>query len=460
MRRRRSFLKTVTLWGAFLLAISSLWGSVVAPGWIHEWLERIPGRPVTVGNIRVIFPMWIVLSDVRVAQDNPVTVVSADEVAIIPLWLSWRHRMLWLQRLTIRGIRLQARRTAQGAVLKPVPDLLASAVGQPSQEASPPGDQVAQTPSRRWRLVVRTLELVEGTIGFVDEKPATPFYGTLSQVFFVGGPLNIPLKAQQVTLAVRGVFSGANQRAAPVYCSGWVDVDHRNLDVSCQLEPLPFAAFEPYYQGGLPVKVYDARISARGRLAANANRLDGRVQLEIDQLSEADLASLGRAGDDIKKLTGEGRRALTGEFQLSGPLDRPSEWRFQLVPGNDVVQRLVNPLLGRGIEVVRIRLGGFTIPVGLVPATEATKADSEAASQQLEEALAIIAPAAPVEPALPSPPREALPGVPEHPALPAPQPEPAIVPPDGAPSPVPSQSGQSPSAPEHRGLQRDQATDG
>ncbi len=447
MRRRRSFLKTVILWAGFLLAIGSLWVSIVAPIWLYEWLEHMPGRPITVGSIRVTFPMRVVLSNVRLAQGNPPTVVSAEEMVISPLWLSWRHRILWVQRLHIRGVRLQTRRTAQGAVLKPVPDLLTSAAGPSSEGAGPPGAPLAQTPSRRWRLVVRTLELVEGAIEFVDEKTATPFHGTLSHVFFVGGPLSIPLEAQRMTLAVRGVLSGANQHAAPVYCSGWVDVGKRNLDVSCQLEPLPFAAFEPYYQGGLPVKVYDARISARGRLAANANTLDGRVQLEIDQLSEADLASLGRAGGDIKKLTGEGHRALTGEFQLSGPLDRPSEWRFQLVPGDDVVQRLIHPLLGRGIEVVRIRLGNFTIPVGLVPATEATKADSEAASQQVQEALAIIAPAAPVEPALPPPPGGALPGAPENPAPPVSQPAQTSAPPESAPSPVPSESGQPPSAP-------------
>lgn len=422
MRRRRSFLNTVTLWAGLLLVMGSLWVSVVGPAWLYEWLERIPGRPVTAGNIRVIFPVRVVLSDVRLAQGNPATMVSAEEMVISPLWLSWRHRILWLQRLQIRGIRLQARRTARGAVLKPVPDLLTSATSESAQGAGPPGEPLAQTPSRRWRLVVRTVELVEGAIEFVDEKTATPFHGTLSQVFFVGGPLSIPLEAQRMTLAVRGVLSGANQRAAPVYCSGWVDADKRNLDVSCQLEPLPLAAFEPYYQGGLPVKVADARISARGRLAANANTLDGRVQLEIDQLS--------------------------GEFQLSGPLDRPSEWQFHLVPGNDVVQRLINPLLGRGIEVVRIRLGRFRIPVGLVPATETTKADSQAASQQVQEALAIIAPAAPAEPAPPSPPGEALPGAPESPVPLVSQPAPATVPPESVPPPVPSQNGQPPSAPD------------
>lgn len=421
-----------------------LWVSVVAPVWLYGWLEQIPGHPVTVGSIRVMFPMRVVLSDVRLAQGNPPTVVSAEEIVISPLWLSWRHRILWLQKLQIRGIRLQARRTAQGTVLKPVPDLLTSAAGPSSERAGPPGGPVAQPPSSRWRLVVRTLELVEGAIEFVDEKTATPFRGAFSQVFFVGGPLSIPLEAQRVTLAVRGVLSGANQRAAPVYCSGWVDIDKRNLDVSCQLEPLQFAAFEPYYRGGLPVKVYDARISARGRLAANANTLDGRVQLEIDQLSEADLASLGKAGDDIKKLTGEGHRALTGEFQLSGPLDRPSEWRFQLVPGDDVVQRLIHPLLGRGIEVVRIRLGSFTIPVGLVPATEATKADSEAASQQVQEALAIIAPAAPVEPTSPPPPGGASPGAHENPAPSVSQPAQTSAPPESAPPPTqPSGEGKA-----------------
>lgn len=427
MRRRRSLLETILVWtiGCLLIGYGVLAG--LAPIWVYDWLQQIPGQPLTIGRLRVAFPATLVLSDVRLVDEHPGTLIGAKEIAISPLWLSWEHRTLWLRKLSVRGLILHARRTAQGTVIKPVPDALVPTV-QPAEGAADTGVVVSAkwTP---WRVIVQTFEVNEGAIEFVDEKNIRPFQGSATRVFLVGGPVSVPFEGQPLTFAVQGVLSGASHHAAPWYCSGWVNVQQPRVDVSCQLEPLRLAAFEPYYQKPLPQKLYDARVSARGRLVVKNNEVNGRIQLEIDQFSEADLESLGKAGDSIRKLAGEGQRTLSGELRLAGSLDKTSEWRWQLVPGNELVQRLMSPVVGRGIEFIRVRIGSVVIPVGLVPATEATKADSAAAKQEVQDALSVIAPEAPAvpSPAAPKP----VPVAPDAPAdgLPAAPPVDSIPPP-------------------------------
>lgn len=386
--------------------------ATVAPIWIYDWLQRIPGQPLTIGRLRVAFPATLMLSDVRLVDEHPGALIGASEILISPLWLSWNHRTLWLRKLSVRGLTLHARRTAQGTMLKPVPDMLVPSV-QPAEGVADTGVLVSAkwTP---WRVILRTFELQDGAIEFVDQKNTRPFKGSATRIFLVGGPVSVPFEGQPLTFAVQGVLSGASQHASSWYCSGWVNIHHRRADVSCRLEPLRMAAFEPYYQKPLPQKLYDAQLGARGRLVVKNNEVNGRIQFEIDNFSEADLQSLGKAGDSIRKLAGEGQRTLSGELQLAGSLDKSSEWKWQLVPGNELVQQLMSPVVGRGIEFIKVRIGSVVVPVGLVPATDATKADSEAAKQEVQEALSVIAPRAPAEEALPA--HEPLPTPPDSPA--------------------------------------------
>lgn len=421
--------------GALLTAYGAL--ASLAPIWVYDSLQRLPGQPLTIGGLRVSFPATLVLSDVRLADQQPGSLVSASEIAISPLWLSWEHRTLWLRKLRVRGLSLRARRTTQGTVVKLVPDMLVPTV-QPAPGASDVGAAdtgvVLSAKWTPWKMVIQTLEVHEGAIEFVDQKNPRPFHGSATRVFLSGGPLSVPFEGQPLTFAVQGVLKGASEHAAPWYCSGWVNLLQRRVDVSCQLEPLRMAAFEPYYQKPLPQKLYDARVSARGRLVVKHHEVNGRIQFEIDNFSEADLASLGKAGDSIRKLAGEGQRTLSGELQLAGSVEKSSEWKWQLVPGNELVQQLMSPVVGRGIEFIRIRIGTVVIPVGLVPATEATKADSEAAKQEVQEALSVIAP-----------------GTAEAQPEPAPKPAPLLPPDspaDGLPvAPLPAPPAAAPAAP-------------
>jgi hypothetical protein len=106
----------------------------------------------------------------------------------------------------------------------------------------------------------------------------------------------------------------------------------------------------------------------------------------------------------------------------------------QLIPGNEIVQRLIRPLLERRIETLQIQVGTQTIPVGLTNASQEAMSDIHTTSQQVTDSLQVIAPA-PAPEAAPAP---SLPAA--QPAAPAP---PSGAPPEAPPSSAPS----SPSAP-------------
>jgi hypothetical protein len=395
MRRRRSWIEVLSLWLLFA-AFGYAGLSLTLPQWVDQQVRRVVGNTLVIGRIRLGFPLKLICSDVVLVAKNPGTIVSIRQLAISPLWWSWRRKTVWLRRLEVEEPRMRVRRTQQGTLLWPVLEPLGQA---PTTASAPPASGSALgdhgPTGSAWTVVIQTLQVSGGTIEFVDEKRPTPFRGSLSELSIVGGPVSFPSGAERVSVAIQGRLVGNQQHAASVYCSGWLDADKRDGDVSCQLDPLRLAAFEPYYQGPLQVRVYDATLKATSQVTAKANQLDGRVKLEIGNLSEADLSVLGTTLVDIKELAGGAERVLTGELQISGPLDRPNAWSFQLVPGNEIVQRLVTPLLNRGFQIIRIKVGEQTIELGLTPATEEAMSNIEAVSKEVEEHLSILAPPSP-----------------------------------------------------------------
>ena len=233
--------------------------------------------------------------------------------------------------------------------------------------------------------------MVDGTIAFLDEQINRPFYGVLDHISAVVGPVTWPPTPDAMSLAVRGEIVGHAGNAAPIYCSGWLNPIARNLEMSCQLEPLALAAFEPYYyQGRLQARVYKATLDSTSHWSAKGNELEGRIQLTIDNLDEGDLSIRGSTLMDIKQLAAGASPTLTGQVKVSGPLDDPTQWQWELVPGNEIVQRLMKPLLDRGREVIRVRLGGEMIKVGISAATEDEMSEIEEASKQVEASLEIL----------------------------------------------------------------------
>lgn len=386
MRPRRSWLSMLATWLLLLFTIGYVSAAVFGPRWIREQLHRTVGDALTVGTIRLGFPCHLVLCDVNLASTTTGAVTGIRRIRLHPGGLSWSRKTLWIKALVVEGPRVSLRRTDQGTLIGPT---LASVALPPSAKPTIPSHDVWSG----WRIVIQTVDLSNGLVEFVDQSAPRPFRGALAHLSLVGGPLTIPLQATPVAMAIQAQVVGDQQHSAPLYCSGWVDVEGANLDTSCQLEPLRLAAFAPYYQQRpLPLRIYDATIQATGRVLAKANVLEGRMQLEIGNLADADLAFLGWAVADIKKLTAASSHALTGEIEMSGPLEQPQAWNFQFTPGDEAVRRLMQWLFSRGVEVIPIKVGEQVINVELAPATKESMVNAEATSKTVQESLQMIAP--------------------------------------------------------------------
>jgi len=361
---------------------------------VRQRLAQRFGTTVQIGTIRVGVPFRLILADVRIGGDTPEIALRIHRIMMTPTWVSWSRRLVWLAALEIDQPFLPVRRTQEGTLVWPSVEALLHGL---SGTSTPPADEQStmwNTIIGGWQTAIHTVQLAGGTIEFTDDKTGQPFQWSLSDLFFIGGPIAEQAASHRIPIAWQGRLVGDRGFAASSYCSGWVHLRPKEFELTCQLQPLRLAAFQPYYQGPTQWLVHHATLTARSHAIAKANQLEGRVQLEIENLSEADVSALG----DIKTPADGSESVLTGEIHLSGPLDRPAEWSFQLVPGNEIVQRLMKPLLSRGGGIVRIKVGTQTIPISFAPATEEALSDQEAVKKQVEEHLAIIAPVAPEAP--------------------------------------------------------------
>ncbi|HBH97040.1 MAG TPA: hypothetical protein DDX89_04520 [Candidatus Omnitrophica bacterium] len=411
MRSPLSWFERLSVWVGLplLLCYGALW--LALPRWVaRELTEAFDGR-LSIGRSTLQFPFTLALSHVHVATDSPSTGLRCERITLRPRWWSWPRRTLWLDAVEVEQPSFHFARTKEGTVVWPHGEWAALA----------PGASRSSEPA--WQVMVRTVRVLNGSVVFVDQQPAVPFRGAVTGLSLIGGPFEWPFQSAQRSFAVQAQVGGSNRLAATVSCSGWVDLHDRGLDVSCRLAPLPLAALEPYYEdnGPLQVRVYDAALKATAHLVSKSNQLDGRLQLEIGHLSEADLSVFGRTVADVKQLAGESPPVLSGEVQIAGPLDRLDQWELTLIPGNEIVRDLIKPLLDRRIGTIPVRLGGQAIPVGSTPATEEAMSSVSAGSQQVEEALEILAPSQPSEPSPSSaevPPQESS-SVPSAPEIPS-----------------------------------------
>ena len=383
-----------------IIVIHSVWGHLI-PSHLLRVLRRTMGQTFRIGGVRLDFPLSLVLVDVGLRGGTPDLFAGSRQVVVVPRWISWPEKTVWLSAIKYEGLTIRCRRNWEGKLevpSSPAPSAPASTPPAPSS-LPPAAAPAAAPPAPSWTVIADTVQIVNGTLEFVDEKTPEPFRAALTEVSLMGGPLTLPSGSPRLSLAVQGRFVGHHGQGAPVYCSGWANLEPRNFEISCRLEPLPLAAFEPYYGGPLQVRVYDATVKATAKFTAKANELDGRAQVEVGNLSEADLSFLGKTIADIKTVAGERDPSLSAEVQVSGLVDQPAAWKVQVVVGNEIVQSMLQPLFSLGIENVKIKVGQRTIQVGLTPASEEAKTSIQEASKTVEESLKLLAPEepAPVE---------------------------------------------------------------
>ena len=409
-------------------SVALLW---IAPHYLVRVVEQAAGGQFFIGKARLSFPLAIRLAELRFVNSTSDAALTAQRVIIRPSWASWSSKTIWLDTVEIEQPLLRLTRASDGTMR------------WPSVSAPSPSSQTTQ-PNAGWRLRIGSIKVVDGTLEVVDQRPPQPFHGLLDHIHVTLGPVSLPVVSSQTTFAFRSQLVGDAGHAAPLYCSGWTDFAANDLQAYCQLEPLALGAFEPYYQGRLKVRVYNATLKSTSIWLAKSNELEGRVQVELGNLSEGDLSVRGATVVDVKRLTAGGEPHLRAELKLVGPLNNPADWRPDFVPGNALVQQLVKPLLDRGIEMVRIPFGGRTIGVSLSPASPAMMSDIEAAAKQVQDELQILA--TPTEEAAPTASSEPAPA-PASAATAPPSPPAAPPTPESAASQASSPATSEPSPP-------------
>lgn len=376
--------------GALIFLLGEYLGLTrVAPQHVVRVVEQAAGGRIAVQGARLSSVLTTELSGLRLTGGAGSS-LRMDRVVIRPQWVSIRSRTIWLDAVEIERPVIRLTRTGDGSLDWP-------RVSGSAARRAPGSDNRGW---EGWSVRVGSLKVLNGTVEFVDEGPDPPFHGSLDHFSLVVGPVTFPLREdaprpafeqEAFSFAMRGELVGHAGEAAPLYCSGWLDLAMRDAQVSCQLEPLALAAFEPYYHGRSELRVYTATVKSTSQWLAKANQLNGRVRLELNHLGEGDLSVRGRTILDIKRLTHGEEPRLSGELALVGLLDRPGAWHAEFLPGNPTMRRLIERLLAQGVEVVRIPLWMRGLHVSLAPASNKTMIEMEAASREVEEALEILA---------------------------------------------------------------------
>lgn len=429
MRRPHSWFHWFLLIVLFLMLGEYLALIQVAPRHVVRTIERAAGGELAIGGARLMFPFTTRLTRLRLKTNTPTAAFTIQKAVIRPAWFSLPSKTLRIQSLEIHQPLLRLTRTHEGTTVWPA--LSDVAARGPSNAAWP------------WRLQIDSLKLIEGVVEFVDEQPSTTFHGTLEHLSLDVGPVSVPPSRARISFALSAELTGVAGEAAPLYCSGWLDLEVKDLQATCQLKPLALEAFEPYFHGRTEIRVYAATVQSTSQWQAQAGDFTGRIQLELGHLTEGDLSIHGRTIINVKHMTDRQEPKLSGELQLTGQLERPREWHTEFLPGDDHVQQLIKRLLDRGVELIRIPLWTGPLRVGLSPASRETMTSIEATAKEVEEALEILAvpsaeEEAPTTPTEPAPASEVAPAA-------APEPVPASTPPDATPSAAPAST--TPTAP-------------
>ena len=417
MKRPWPWLRGLCLAVLLLILIQYVALTWLAPRYIMHALEQATGGRVLVE--RVQSSLWTTtLTGLRLAGNSERAGVSIQRVVLRPRWFSMAARTLWLESLECERPIVRVSRMPDGAFSRPSLADAGASAGPVRAWASP------------WRIRIKSLSLVDGTVEFVDEQSPRPFHGLVDHVSTSLGPIVVPLSgagwssAQRgeagTSFAVRGTMTGVAGHTAPLYCSGWFDLGVRDLQASCRLEPIPLAAFEPYYHGTSEVRVYAITLASTSQWNAKANQFEGRLQCELANLGEGDLSVHGRTIINVKQLTRDGEGHLSAEIQFTGELDQPQAWRAEFKPGDAGVEALVARLREHRVRTIKLPLWN-RMGVSLAPAGEIAITDVEAASREVQDALELLAePPTPAEemPSLASP---IVPEVPQPTSPEAPQ---------------------------------------
>ena len=395
MKRPNYWLRLLFLLSLLLALIEYVAMSWLAPHDILRAIERAIGGQVVAERTQLAFPLTTILTGLRLTSNSQQAAFAIQRMTLRLRWMSLSRRTLYFDQVVVEQPTALISRGPGGTVFWPAVPL------------APAGSDARVS---GWRLHIDTLQIVDGGVEVIDEQLPVPFHGLLDHAAVEIGPLLLPLDRDPFFFAARGRVVGLHGGSAAAYCSGWLGLVARDLDAACRTEPIALEAFEPYYQGRTKLRVYTTTLSSTSQWAARDNQLTSRIQLELGNLGEGDVSIRGRTIVDVKKAGGVPAH-LRAEIHLSGLLDHPRGWTGQFLP-DAAVQQMMQRLLDRGVETIRISLPGSQVRMSITPPSQATSGNIEAATKEIHEVLELLASSPEEEPDTPPVPDAAPPTVP------------------------------------------------
>lgn len=393
-------------------AAALLW---VGPQYLMRTIRYVLGGDVSVRGVRLAFPLKTALLDVRSLNNTERSAITIQRIVIAPRWLSIPTRTLWLDTVDIERPIIRVSRTRDGTAVWPMVPRGAGA-GEPPETAPP----LRAGPFVR-TIRIDSLRIVDGVFEFIDERHEQTFHALVDHVSLHLGPLTIPVDGLHTSFALHAKLTGSSGDAAPVYCSGWFDTQRRDLQASCQLEPLPLMIFEPYFRGKPIIRPYAVTAQSSSHWLARENRLEAKVHVELNNLEEGDLSIGGRTIIDVKRMTRGREPRLRGEFGVRGDLDRPSGWQVDFRAGDAPMQELVERFEEQRITKLSVPLFGRRVNIDLAAGGPEIGDDMEMAGKEIREALELLAEEPPPAPDAITAPAESVPpetGTPSEPPEP------------------------------------------
>lgn len=381
----------------------------VAPRMVIQLMRRMAGGELTVDNAKLSFPLTSLFSGIRSVRNTLEEALSVQSVLVRPRRLSFFPRLLELDTVEIDRPFIRMSRSAMGTVLWPQATTALPHVRHQWKQGRL--GQLLSWLREHWAVRVNSVKITEGVFEWIDAHPAMPFHVAVEHATLSIGPLSFPSQEEALSFALRARINGYEGRSAPLYCSGWVGRLRKDLEFSCEMEPLPLAIFDPYFQEFPVIRVYTATVAATSHWLARDNQLEAQMHLELDRLDEGDISFRGRTVVNIKKLAKEGERRLVADIQLAGPLDDPAQWQGTLAPGNEPSHLLVDQLLERTIRMLSVPFLGHSISLALQPVGPEAMQDMKESSKNISEALEMLA--IPVEPVVVEAPAAEEPVLPE-----------------------------------------------
>lgn len=375
------------------LLLLGLLASGAALFWVLPAYARLAVRDLIsdaylIGGIDFKPPARLILQDVRLSSAPGQAAAGVGRIAIDIEGLDWIKRTVWVG-LLFEEPSVRLWRSESGAVSVPLHPLRGIRPGGGAYDT-----QEAALPSgvSDWRVRVRTVRVVSGAVEWVDERFPKPYRGLLQHIFLTASPGLHGTAQPPLSFAMHAQWVGLGGHSAPLYCSGWLGVADRNVEASCRLEPIATAAFESYLSriGKVQVRLYEAAVSGTTHWQAYGNRLDGRFQVQLDNLTQGDLSMRGHTILDFATLTRDNGGKLISEIRVMGLLDDPSGWQWECTPGTDLIQQHIRTKYDRAKEVVSFRLLGQKVGLLLVPVSREFVDAIEHASREVRQALEAV----------------------------------------------------------------------